>query len=172
MKPKVTAAIIPKKMESVTVLPPGMTFETYFTTLFYQKKLELTKYLFGERVEVKMISELLPNGFTSEFKFENNKQVFDSHDIEWAIHYIINRFNSFNAKIKPGKTTWNELKKSLMRQYHDKVKTRELYDVTGPVFWPGYNFVGPGKELATCKNCRLHSSLICGCSCSIVRLCI
>jgi hypothetical protein len=46
MKPKVTAAIIPKKMESVTVLPPGMTFETYFTTLFYQKKLELTKYLF------------------------------------------------------------------------------------------------------------------------------
>lgn len=59
-----------------------------------------------------------------------------------------------------------------MRQYHDKVKTRELYDVTGPVFWPGYNFVGPGKELATCKNCRLHSSLICGCSCSIVRLCI
>ncbi len=73
MKPKVTAAIIPKKMESVTVLPPGMTFETYFTTLFYQKKLELTKYLFGERVEVKMISELLPNGFTSEFKFENNK---------------------------------------------------------------------------------------------------
>lgn len=104
MKPKVTAAIIPKKKWFTSR-------DNVWNILYYailSKKLELTKYLFGERVEVKVISELLPNGFASEFKFENNKQVFDSHDIEWAIHYIINKFNSFNAKIKPGKTTWNE----------------------------------------------------------------
>ncbi len=125
-------------MESITVLPVGVTFDHYITTLSYQEKLELTKFVFGEKEEVKLVSEKLPNG-QSEFKFTTYRKVFDPQDIEWTIYYILNKFNSYNTRLKPGETTWNELKTRLERQYKDKYKKRGLSDVTGPVLWPGYN---------------------------------
>ncbi len=145
-KPQVTAPLVPKNLENVTVLPPGYTFERYLTTLSYQEKVELTKYVFGEREEFRMVSAKVPSG-QSEFKFISFRKDYSTQDVDWAIYYIINKFDSFGADVKPGHTTWAELKTDLESKYHNKFAKRGISETTGPVLWPGYNFVGPGNDL-------------------------
>jgi hypothetical protein len=116
-------------------------------TLTY-KKIELTKFVFGERDEIRMISAKLPSG-NSEWKFITYRKEYEAADVDWAIYYILNNFNSFSSNITPADTTWNELNMQLERKYEHRYKKRGLSDVTGPVLWPGYNFVVPGNELTS-----------------------
>ncbi len=67
--------------------------------------MELTKFEFGQRDEIRMISAKLPSGNT-EWKYITYRKDYEAADIDWAIYYVISKFNSFSADISPGHTTW------------------------------------------------------------------
>lgn len=77
-----------------------------------------------------MISAKLPSG-NSEWKCITYRKEYEMADVDWAIYYILNKFNSFSSNINPGDTKWNELKIQLERKYKHRHKKRGLSDVTG-----------------------------------------